>query len=119
MIRSSISLVFAPHLLPVSRGILSTMYVRLNDGWNDKSLHDLYSETYHDEPFVRILPSGQLASLAHSNYSNYCTISINSIPEVGQAIICASIDNLIKGASGQAVQNMNLMFGIEETTGLV
>lgn len=118
-IKSDVSLVFSPHLLPVSRGILSTMYVRLNNGWNDQSLHDLYTEAYHAEPFVRILPSGQLASLAHSNYTNFCTISINSIPEAGQAIICASIDNLVKGASGQAVQNMNLMFGMEETTALV
>ncbi len=112
------SLIFSPHLLPVNRGILSTMYVKLNDGWNDETLRDLYVETYHNEPFVRILPSGQVASLAHSNYTNYCTISIHHVAAVGQAIVCASIDNLIKGASGQAVQNMNLMFGIEETTGL-
>ncbi len=113
------SLIFSPHLLPVNRGILSTMYVNLNDGWNDETLRDLYVETYHNEPFVRILPSGQVASLAHSNHTNYCTISIHHVAAVGQAIVCASIDNLIKGASGQAVQNMNLMFGIEETTGLL
>jgi N-acetyl-gamma-glutamyl-phosphate reductase len=115
------SLIFSPHLLPVSRGILSTMYVRLADagGWDEKHLRDLYTETYRDEPFVRILPSGQFATLTHSNYTNYCTISIHPVAEVNQAIICASIDNLIKGASGQAVQNMNLMFGLEETTGLI
>ena len=113
------SLIFSPHLLPVNRGILSTMYVRLNNGWNEKTLRDLYAETYHAEPFVRVLPSGQIASLAHSNYTNYCTISIHHVAEVGQAIICASIDNLIKGASGQGVQNMNLMFGFDETTALV
>ncbi|MDE3091352.1 MAG: N-acetyl-gamma-glutamyl-phosphate reductase, partial [Chloroflexota bacterium] len=118
-IRKTAELIFSPHLLPVSRGILSTMYVRLNDGWNDKSLRDLYEETYHAEPFIRILPSGQIATLAHSNYTNYCTISIHHVAEVNQAIICASIDNLIKGAAGQAVQNMNLMFGIEEKTGLL
>lgn len=113
------SLIFSPHLLPVNRGILSTMYIKLNNGWNEKTLHDLYAETYHAEPFVHVLPSRQTASLAHSNYTNYCTISIHHVAEVGQAIICASIDNLIKGASGQAVQNMNLMFGIEETTALL
>lgn len=118
-INACASLIFSPHLLPVSRGILSTMYVKLNDGWDDQSLRDLYTETYRAEPFVRILPSGQIASLAHSNYTNYCTISIHHIAEAGQAIICTSIDNLIKGASGQAVQNMNLMFGLEETTGLI
>ena len=113
------ALVFSPHLLPVNRGILSTMYVKLNNGWNEKTLRDLYAETYHAEPFVRVLPSGQIATLAHSNYTNYCTLSIHHVAEVGQAIICASIDNLIKGASGQAVQNMNLMFGLDETSGLL
>lgn len=112
------SLIFSPHLLPVSRGILSTMYVRLIDGWDEKRLRDLYTETYSREPFVKILPSGQIATLTHSNYTNYCTISIHYVADVNQVIICASIDNLIKGASGQAVQNMNLMFGLEETTGL-
>ena len=118
-IRETAEIIFAPHLLPVNRGILSTMYVRLNNGWNEKTLRDLYSETYHAEPFVRVLPSEQIASLVHSNYTNYCTISIHHVTEAGQAIICASIDNLIKGASGQAVQNMNLMFGLEETAGLL
>ncbi len=113
------NLIFSPHLLPVNRGILSTMYIQLNNGWNDKTLRDLYTETYHAEPFIRILPNGQIASIAHSNYTNYCHISIHHVSEVGQAIICSSIDNLVKGASGQAVQNMNLMFGIEETTALV
>ncbi len=113
------SLIFAPHLLPISRGILSTMYVRLNAGWDEKRLRDLYADAYRAEPFVRILPAGQTATITHSNHTNYCTISIHSVADVQQAIICASIDNLIKGASGQAVQNMNLMFGIAETTGLV
>jgi N-acetyl-gamma-glutamyl-phosphate reductase len=112
-------LVFSPHLLPVNRGILSTMYVNLNDGWDEKRLRDLYAETYQAEPFVRLLPPGQIATLAHSVYTNYCVISIHPVPEVGQAIVCASIDNLVKGASGQAVQNMNLMFGCAETTGLL
>ncbi len=118
-INARAALIFSPHLLPVNRGILSTMYVRLNNGWDEKRLRDLYAETYRAEPFVRILPSGQIATLAHSNYTNYCTISIHHVAQVNQAIICASIDNLIKGASGQAVQNMNLMFGIAETTGLI
>jgi N-acetyl-gamma-glutamyl-phosphate reductase len=113
------SLIFSPHLLPVNRGILSTMYVRLNDGWDEKRLRELYTQSYENEPFVKILPSGQIATLNHSVNTNYCTISIHHIAEVNQAIICASIDNLIKGASGQAVQNMNVMFGLDETTGLL
>lgn len=112
------ALIFSPHLLPISRGILSTMYVKLNAGWDEQRLRDLYTTMYCNEPFVRVLPSGQIATISHSNYSNYCTISIHYVPEVQQVIICSSIDNLIKGASGQAVQNMNLMFGIDETTGL-
>jgi len=113
------SLIFSPHLLPVTRGILSTMYVRLNDGWDETRLRDLYSETYHAEPFVKILPRGHIATLAHSVNTNYCTLSIHYLADVQQAIICSSIDNLIKGASGQAVQNMNVMFGLEETLGLM
>ncbi len=118
-LRSGTALIFSPHLLPVSRGILSTMYVRLNDQWNEASLRDLYGEAFRGEPFVRVLPPGQIATLAHSVYTNYCTLSIHGVPELQQAIICASIDNLIKGASGQAVQNMNLMFGCPETTALL
>ncbi len=119
LINASATLIFSPHLLPVNRGILSTMYVKLNNGWSEKTLRDLYAETYHTEPFMHVLPCGQTASLAHSNHTNYCTISIHHIAEVGQAIICTSIDNLIKGASGQAVQNMNLMFGFKETVALL
>jgi len=92
--------------------------VRLSDGWNEQRLRDLYTQTYANEPFVRILPAGQIATITHSNYTNYCTLSIHYVADVQQAIICASIDNLIKGASGQAVQNMNLMFGLDETMGL-
>ncbi|MCX7840594.1 MAG: N-acetyl-gamma-glutamyl-phosphate reductase, partial [Anaerolineae bacterium] len=113
------SLIFSPHLLPVTRGILSTMYVHLNDGWDDARLRDLYIETYRNEPFVKVLPRGQIATLAHSVNTNFCTISIHYVADVHQAIVCATIDNLIKGASGQAVQNMNLMFGVEETTALI
>jgi len=118
-INAKASLIFTPHLLPVTRGILSTMYVRLKDGWGDQRLRDLYAEAYHAEPFVKILPGGQIATLAHSNYTNYCTLSIHHVTDVGQAIVCASIDNLIKGASGQAVQNMNVMCGVAETTALL
>lgn len=113
------SLIFSPHLLPVTRGIFSTMYVRLNDGWDEARLRDLYIETYRNEPFVKVLPRGQIATLAHSVNTNFCTISIHYVADVHQVIICATIDNLIKGASGQAVQNMNLMFGVEETTALI
>ncbi len=112
------SLIFSPHLLPVNRGILSTMYVQLDTGWGEARLRDVFTQAYHAEPFVRVLPAGQVASLAHSVHTNLCTISIHPVASTSQAIICSSIDNLIKGAAGQAVQNMNLMFGFEETTAL-
>ena len=118
-INASASLIFSPHLLPVTRGILSTMYVRLKDGWTEDALRDLYTQAYKDEPFVKVLPKGQIATLAHSSFTNYCTISLHLVADVNQLIVCASIDNLIKGASGQAVQNMNVMFGLGETTGLL
>ncbi len=118
-IDASAALIFSPHLLPVTRGILSTMYVRLRSPMTEQAVRDLFLRDYDTEPFVRVLPGGQFATLAHSVNTNYCVLSIHLVAEVGQAIVCASIDNLIKGASGQAVQNMNLMFGCPETTGLL
>ncbi len=118
-IDSKAKIIFSPHLLPVNRGIVSTMYVRLAEGWDGSRIRDLFTDAYQNEPFVRVLPAGQTATLAHSVYTNYCVISLHPVPDVGQVIICTSIDNLIKGASGQAVQNMNLMFGCQETTALM
>lgn len=110
-------LIFSPHLLPVPRGILSTIYVTLNEPWEEVTLRALYREAYAAEPFLTILPAGQLATLAHVNHSNRCAISLTVTGNT--VILTSAIDNLIKGAAGQAVQNMNVMFGIEETTGLV
>ncbi len=110
-------LVFSPHLIPVPRGLLSTIYVTLKQGWNDTTLRELYSEVYHSEPFVKLLPGGEVATLGHVNYSNRCTIGLTLVD--GILIQTSAIDNLLKGASGQAVQNMNAMFGIDETVGLI
>jgi N-acetyl-gamma-glutamyl-phosphate reductase len=109
-------LVFSPHLLPVRRGILSTIYVPLSQGWTQAALHDRYAEVYSNEPFVQILPPGQLASLAHVAHTNRCVISLTMAGNT--LVITSAIDNLVKGAGGQAVQNMNVMFGLEETSGL-
>jgi N-acetyl-gamma-glutamyl-phosphate reductase len=109
-------LIFCPHLLPVPRGILSTIYLPLADGWGEADLRSLYDETLAGEPFLRLLPAGQLASLAHANFTNRCVFSITVAGDT--LILISVIDNLIKGAAGQAVQNMNLMFGLEETLGL-
>jgi N-acetyl-gamma-glutamyl-phosphate reductase len=116
---SEIQVIFSPHLLPVNQGILSTMYLDLVEPWPVDRLIELYRETYTGEPFVRVLPAGQLASLRHVVYSNYCAISMTDVDGSGQVIVCSAIDNLVKGASGQAVQNMNVMFGLDETSGLL
>lgn len=108
---------FSPHLLPVARGIVSTIYVTLETGWSVPRLVDLYHEAYRDEPFVHVLPAGKLASLAYVVRTNRCAISFAEAGE-GDFIVVSAIDNLVKGASGQAIQNMNVMFGLDETMGL-
>jgi N-acetyl-gamma-glutamyl-phosphate reductase len=110
-------LIFSPHLLPVPRGILSTVYVPLKSDWTETTLKSLYEETYAGEPFVKVLPAGQVATLAHANHTNCCAIGIHVTD--GTLILTSAIDNLIKGAAGQAVQNMNVMFALDETTGLI
>lgn len=110
-------LIFSPHLLPVPRGILANIYVPLKEALSLEALHKLYADTYADEPFVTVLPLGDLATLAHVTYTNKCVISLSLAGNM--LIITSATDNLIKGASGQAVQNMNVMFGCEETAGLI
>lgn len=111
-------LIFTPHLLPVNRGILSTIYVTVSETITLETLHSLFYRTYAEEPFIWVLPLGQLATLAHAVHTNRCVLSFaQALP--GQFIICSAIDNLVKGAAGQAVQNFNLMFGLDETTGLM
>ncbi|UCG23033.1 MAG: N-acetyl-gamma-glutamyl-phosphate reductase [Chloroflexota bacterium] len=108
--------IFSPHLLPVPRGILSTIYAPLKPGVSEQALHALYQGAYEGEPFVKVLPAGEMASLAHAIHTNRCVIGLT--PTAGMLILTSAIDNLIKGAAGQAVQNMNLMFGLPETAGL-
>ena len=115
--------IFSPHLLPVNRGILSTMVVDVPPGTPPQAVHQLYQESYRDEPFIHLLPLGECATLAHTVHSNRCTIGITPVdpsqPDNGELIVTASIDNLLKGASGQAVQNFNIAMGIDETLGLL
>lgn len=115
---SSMPFIFSPHLVPISRGMLSTVYVTLADDMADTDARMLYEETYESAPLVRILPPGELASFAHTQRNNSCAISVTSVTP-RQLILCSSIDNLGKGAAGQAVQNFNIMFGLEETTALL
>jgi N-acetyl-gamma-glutamyl-phosphate reductase len=114
---TDLSVVFSPHLLPVSRGILSTIYVTLEPGWSVERLVELYQATYVGEPFVHVLPAGQLASLAYATHTNRCAISFAAAGG-DDFIIVSAIDNLVKGASGQAVQSMNVMYGLDERMGL-
>ncbi len=110
-----ITISFTPHLVPMDRGILSTIYVTPKRG---ADIAGAYAAAYKDEPFVRVLPHGQVPSTGHVLGSNYCLIGWKEDPRTGRAVIVSAIDNLVKGASGQAVQNMNLMCGLPETTGL-
>ncbi len=110
-------LIFSPHLLPVPRGILSTIYLSMAPGWDAAAVRGALDAAYAGEPFVRVLPAGELASLAHVNYTNSCAIGVAGAGHM--VILTSAIDNLVKGASGQAVQNMNVMFGLDETSGLL
>lgn len=111
-------LIFSPHLAPISRGMLSTIYVTLAEEMSAQVVHEIFADSYAGAPLVRILPPGQLASFAHTQRTNLAVISITPVNS-RQLIICSSIDNLGKGAAGQAVQNFNIMFGLNETEGLL
>lgn len=111
-------LIFSPHLLPVDRGLMASIYVTLNDSLPSEQVHARYCEIYAAEPLVDVLPLGQQATLKHAIKTNKCVISITPVLE-HCAHITSVTDNLRKGASGQAAQNMNLMFGIDETLGLI
>lgn len=110
------ALIFSPHLLPVERGILSTIYVNFSEPVTLDDIRPYFTKMYADEPFVCLLPEGELATLAHVTHSNKCVIGLTMAGNT--LIITSAIDNLVKGAAGQAVQNMNVVFGIEETVGL-
>ena len=113
-----LQVVFSPHLLPISRGILSTIYVSIDPSWNEGKVRSLWREAYQNEPFVQILDAGKMATLAHVVNTNRCAMSVSSAGIEGELILVTAIDNLLKGASGQAAQNMNVMFGLDETLGL-
>jgi N-acetyl-gamma-glutamyl-phosphate reductase len=113
-----IAVTFTPHLVPMVRGILSTNYVELTDGKTVDDLRDALEAKYADEPFVRILPEGVGPSTANVRGSNYCDINVFADRVAGRALVISAIDNLVKGASGAAVQNMNIAFGFDEITGL-
>jgi N-acetyl-gamma-glutamyl-phosphate reductase len=109
---------FTPHLMPMNRGILSTIYVRLAGGATLDDLRHTLERAYANEAFVRVLPPGAMPATHHVRGSNLCLIGLAADRLSGRAILVSAIDNLVKGASGQAVQDMNVMLGLPETTGL-
>lgn len=107
---------FTPHLLPVNRGILSTIYC--DTKLDMATIRSAYDGTYKDEPFVVLLEEGEYSNIANVRLSNCCHISLHKDEHTDKLIICSAIDNMIKGASGQAIQNMNIAMGYPETMGL-
>ena len=113
-----VTISFTPHLMPMNRGILSSIYVRMIGGAKIDDLRRVLEETYAGEAFVRVLPHGQYPATHHVRGSNLCLIGLGADRLSGRAILVSALDNLVKGASGQAVQDMNVMLGLPEVTGL-
>lgn len=116
--QQEIRLSFTPHLMPTKRGILCTMYADLNNSFTFNYIYDMYREFYAGESFIQIYNEGKLPEPKAVNGSNDCHIGFVIDERLNRIVVVAAIDNLIKGASGQAIQNMNIMFGLEDTTGL-
>jgi len=118
IINEQVQVEFTPHLLPVDRGILTTIYTRFIKKLPLDEVLKVYRNIYRKEPFVRVLPPGTLPNLKNVRGTNYCDIGLAVNPRTNALIIITVIDNLVKGASGQAVQNMNLMLGYPEETAI-
>ena len=111
---------FVPHLLPIDRGILETIYLEPADpDVTEEELFEAFADAYEDEPFVRVKES--LPNVKHVAGTNFCDLTVRLVrqPDHIQVVVFSAIDNMIKGASGQAIQNMNAVFGLDETTGLI
>lgn len=116
--QKDLAISFTPHLLPVNRGILSTIYANLDKKMSTAEVIDIYRKFYAGEKFVRICAAGSLPNISSVRGSNFCDIGCVVDGRTGRVVIVSAIDNLVKGASGQAVQNMNLMCGLPEDAGL-
>ena len=110
-----VKVTFAPHLIPQNRGILATIYVK----GDPDAIHRTLSDKFASEPFCHVLPMGEMPATRHVRGSNQCRMGVVADRREGRAIIVSVLDNLVKGASGQAIQNANIMFGLDETTGLM
>jgi N-acetyl-gamma-glutamyl-phosphate reductase len=116
--QKKVSVTFVPHLIPMDRGILTTLYLVLTKRWKAEEVLNTFQEHYQKEPFVRIYPKGKFPNTKDVRGSNYCDIGVKVNEAEDRAVIVTAIDNLVKGASGEAVQNMNIMLGYPETMGL-
>ena len=114
-----VNVCFVPHLLPMTRGILTTAYLKLSKAISAVELLGIYSQHYEGEPFVRVLDEGEIPQTQAVRGSNYCDIGVEVVEESRIAVVISAIDNLTKGASGQALQNMNIVAGFDETAGLL
>jgi len=115
---TDMAVTFTPHLVPINRGIVATIYANIASGKSIDDLRAALMDAYRDEPFIRLLPDGVVPSTRNVRGSNFCDINVFADRVAGRAIIVAAIDNLVKGASGAAVQNMNIVFGFDEEAGL-
>ena len=111
-----VSLTFIPHLVPMTRGMMSSCYAKLNKDISAQKVKEVYQEFYRDEPFVRVVDNPPQTK--HTLGSNFCLVYPTVDPRTGRLIVISCIDNLVKGGAGQAIQNMNLMLGLPETAGL-
>jgi N-acetyl-gamma-glutamyl-phosphate reductase len=112
-------LIFTPHLLPLNRGILSTIYVRVRKAVTEEEITECLQRSYQEEPFIRLFPAGALPEIKFAAHTNYCDIGWKLESSRSMLVIVSVIDNLVKGAAGQALQNMNVMLGVPETAGLI
>ena len=117
--KKTVKISFTPHLLPINRGILSTCYLDLKDKYGDEEILNIYKEFYQNAPFVRIFSPPELPEIRFVTKTNYCDIGFAIDKRMAKIKVISVIDNLSKGASGQAVQNMNIMFGFRENLGLI
>jgi len=115
---ASSQLIFTPHLLPIPRGILSTIYVHLNREMTSAEIETCFREFYRGRPWVRVFAASNLPQISNSLYTNYCDLGFCLAGDGRRLILVSCLDNLLKGAAGQAVQNMNLMYGWGEEEGL-
>jgi N-acetyl-gamma-glutamyl-phosphate reductase len=115
-INKNADLVFIPHLMPMIRGMHATVYADSKN--TDVNIQQIFEDFYCDEPFVDVMPSGSHPETRSVRAANHCRIAVHYLAESKKYVVLSVIDNLVKGAAGQAVQNMNLMFGLDETTGL-